>query len=53
VTIKKHVSTSIDCPLIFMLPEDVLMPDLTHSFIVDMQPSLPIATVSVWMEHVY
>ena len=53
VTIKKHISTSIDCPLVFVPPEHVLMPDLTHSFIVNMQPSLPIATVSARMKQIH
>ena len=52
-TIKEHISTRIVVrPLTVMSSKHVLIPHRTHTFIVDVQPTLSTATVCVRVEHV-
>ena len=51
-TIKQHISTPVVRSLVVAAPKYVLLPHRAHSFIVNVQPTLPTTAISVRVEHV-
>jgi hypothetical protein len=50
VTIEKQIMTPVVCLLAVMSLENLLMPHSTRSFIVGVDPTFSITTISVWVE---